>query len=324
MVSKLNSIVSNTWASGMNVVVVPARPCAGPIGRTGPVGLPRSYSWRQTLPSRADLDRSRLGQRVDDADADAVEATRDLVAAAAELAAGVEHGVDDLERVLAGLLLHADRARRGRRPSCAGCHRPGCGTSMCVAWPAIASSMELSTTSHTRWWRPRTSVEPMYMPGRRRTASRPSRTWMESAPYAAALARCRRAVGALGPHAPRAAACSVTALASHRSAPLNALVQASQVVVVVPGDGDAAARRPGVMVTFVPRASRRRRLHVLDIRVGVRPRPRGVVAASPSSRRRPRALGLTDGQARAAIDREERAPGRRGRRGRPGLGRGLR
>ena len=34
-----------------------------------------------------------------------------------------------------------------------------------VAKPAIASSIELSTTSHTRWCRPRMSVDPMYMPG---------------------------------------------------------------------------------------------------------------------------------------------------------------
>ena len=44
--------------------------------------------------------------------------------------------------------------------------------------PASASSTELSTTSYTRWCRPRTPVEPMYMPGRLRTASRPSRTVM--------------------------------------------------------------------------------------------------------------------------------------------------
>lgn len=33
-----------------------------------------------------------------------------------------------------------------------------------------------SATSYTRWCRPRGPVEPMYMPGRLRTASRPSRT----------------------------------------------------------------------------------------------------------------------------------------------------
>ena len=48
-----------------------------------------------------DLEQQALGQRVDDADADAVEAARDLVAAAAELAAGVQHGQHDLGRALA-------------------------------------------------------------------------------------------------------------------------------------------------------------------------------------------------------------------------------
>ena len=48
--------------------------------------------------------------------------------------------------------------------------------SMMVAWPARASSTQLSTTSQTRWCRPSGPVEPMYMPGRLRTGSRPSRT----------------------------------------------------------------------------------------------------------------------------------------------------
>ncbi len=39
--------------------------------------------------------------------------------------------------------------------------------------PASASSTELSTTSKARWWSPREPVEPMYMPGRFRTGSRP-------------------------------------------------------------------------------------------------------------------------------------------------------
>src|SRR5215211_1824278 len=51
--------------------------------------------------------------------------------------------------------------------------------------PARASSTELSTTSKTRWWRPRAPVEPMYMPGRSRTGSRPSRTVMSLAVYEA-------------------------------------------------------------------------------------------------------------------------------------------
>ena len=55
--------------------------------------------------------------------------------------------------------------------------------------PAIASSTELSTTSQTQWWRPDGPVEPMYMPGRLRTGSRPSRTCMSLAPYERASLR---------------------------------------------------------------------------------------------------------------------------------------
>src|SRR5215203_5297054 len=36
-----------------------------------------------------------------------------------------------------------------------------------------------------RWCRPASPVEPMYMPGRLRTGSRPSSTWMSLAPYSA-------------------------------------------------------------------------------------------------------------------------------------------
>ena len=54
-------------------------------------------------------------------------------------------------------------------------------TSMKVAWPATASSMELSITSANRWCSALTSVPPIYMPGRRRTGSRPSSTSIEDA-----------------------------------------------------------------------------------------------------------------------------------------------
>src|SRR6476661_2523610 len=47
----------------------------------------------------------------------------------------------------------------------------------------MASSTELSTTSHTRWCKPISPVEPMYIAGRSRTASRPPRTLMDFASY---------------------------------------------------------------------------------------------------------------------------------------------
>src|SRR5450759_2207900 len=55
--------------------------------------------------------------------------------------------------------------------------------SIFVQYPARASSTELSTTSYTRWCRPLGPVDPMYMLGRLRTASSPSRTWMSLPEY---------------------------------------------------------------------------------------------------------------------------------------------
>src|SRR5712692_1464225 len=49
--------------------------------------------------------------------------------------------------------------------------------------PARASSTELSTTSQTRWCSPCSPVEPMYIAGRLRTASRSPSTLIEVASY---------------------------------------------------------------------------------------------------------------------------------------------
>ena len=70
------------------------------------------------------------------------------------------------------------------RPLSTTSHEPsGCNVTMILLQkPAIASSTELSTTSQMRWCKPARPVEPMYMPGRRRTGSRPSSTWMSLAP----------------------------------------------------------------------------------------------------------------------------------------------
>ncbi len=58
----------------------------------------------------ADVDRQLLAQRVDDRDADTMEATGNLVAlAVAKLAAGVEHRQDDLDRRAFLLLVHRHR-----------------------------------------------------------------------------------------------------------------------------------------------------------------------------------------------------------------------
>src|SRR5690606_20168652 len=56
-------------------------------------------------------------------------------------------------------------------------------TAMRVQYPARASSIELSTTSYTRWWSPLASVLPIYMAGRSRTGCRPSSTVICDASY---------------------------------------------------------------------------------------------------------------------------------------------
>src|SRR3990170_4254055 len=50
------------------------------------------------------------------------------------------------------------------------------------------------------WWRPEpSSVSPIYMPGRLRTASRPFSTLIDSAPYSAAAAALRLEAGVMVP-----------------------------------------------------------------------------------------------------------------------------
>ena len=86
----------------------PRRSPCGPIFLTAGLGLAALVLLRPDVAVTSGFDAHPRGQGVDHADADAVEAAGDLVAAAAELAAGVEHGMDDFQRVLAGGVL-ADR-----------------------------------------------------------------------------------------------------------------------------------------------------------------------------------------------------------------------
>ena len=245
MVSKLKSTVSKTWASGMNVVVVPRRPCAGPIGRTG-TGRLAALVLLASRPCRRGRTRPQLlGERVDDADADAVEAAGHLVAAAAELAAGVEHRVDDLERVLAGLLLHAHRARRGRRRSCARCRRRRMRTSMLrgMAGHGLVDGVVDDLPDE---------VMQAADIGRADVHARPAPDRLEALEHldgvravAGRLGRrtAARPPGAASGPAPSAVAAPSSRPSSSSSSAAHAVDQASQVVVVVPGDRDAASRR---------------------------------------------------------------------------------
>src|SRR5579862_8931556 len=106
-VSAEKSSSSKTSASGRNEIVVPVS-LLMPTGFMSLVGTPRANSWRYTLPSRSTSATSH-SERVHDRDTDAVQAARDLVALAAELAAGVQFRQDDGERRQTGALLDVGR-----------------------------------------------------------------------------------------------------------------------------------------------------------------------------------------------------------------------
>ena len=107
--------------------------------------------------------------------AHAVQAAGDLVTAAAELAAGVQDGIYDFERGLAGLLLdiyrdaaavirdayHVARLNRHFYMRAVSGQRLVYGVVDYLIYQMV---------------QPEALVEPMYMPGRIRTASRPSST----------------------------------------------------------------------------------------------------------------------------------------------------
>src|SRR3989441_538842 len=77
--------------------------------RQGPGGHPALLvTLGPHLAAAADLDVEPLAEGVDDRDADAVQAARDLVGRVLELAAGVQHGQHDFRRRLARLLVGVD------------------------------------------------------------------------------------------------------------------------------------------------------------------------------------------------------------------------
>ena len=89
---------------------------ADALAAARPGSPPSTNAIEYRPPSRSDLELEPARQRVHDRDADAVQAAGDLVALAAELAAGVEHREHDLGRRLVGVFgVRIDRESRGRR-----------------------------------------------------------------------------------------------------------------------------------------------------------------------------------------------------------------
>ena len=104
-VSKSKPISSKISRSGRKVILVPCSLVASPLAQLGH-RFAALVVLRPDVAVAADLQVQALGERVDDRDADAVQAAGDLVAAAVpELAAGVEDRQHDLGR-RALLFLH--------------------------------------------------------------------------------------------------------------------------------------------------------------------------------------------------------------------------
>jgi hypothetical protein len=116
-----------------------------------------------------------LRQRIDAGNTDAVQTAGNLVGVLVEFAAGMQFGQRDFgRRALGSCLSSILIAGRNAAPVVGDADRVvGMnGDDDIVTMPGQASSIELSTTSNTRWCRPVPSeVSPMYMPGRLRTAS---------------------------------------------------------------------------------------------------------------------------------------------------------
>ena len=122
-------MVSKICASGLKVIFVPRF-----FGRAGDLEVGRRLAALVALlvdlAVAPDLELEPLRQRVDDRDADAVQAAGDLVAVVVELAAGVEHGQHDL----------------GRRPAARACMSTG------MPRPLSTTVTELSMWIVTSTW----------------------------------------------------------------------------------------------------------------------------------------------------------------------------
>ena len=121
-----------------------------------------------------------LAQRVDDTRAHAVEATRGDVGAAVELRAGMQLGEDDLESGLAGLRVpvHGNAAAVVLDHHAAQVAGQGHADGGRIAIDDVNGVVDDLPHEMVE---PSLPVPPMYMPGRLRTGSRPSRATMDEA-----------------------------------------------------------------------------------------------------------------------------------------------
>ena len=160
---------------GLKRMVVP-RSVVVPTTLSGPWGSPILYCWRCSLPSRAIVSVSAPERAL----------TTDTPTPCRPPATLYELS-SNLPPACSTVMMTSAAERFSSLWMSVGMPRPlsvtvtdssaWMVTTMRSQWPPRASSIELSTTSKTMWCRPvPSSVSPMYMPGRLRTASRPFNT----------------------------------------------------------------------------------------------------------------------------------------------------
>ena len=88
---------------------LPVRSAPAPVTASGATGIAVGEAHVMLLAAAPDAQVEPVGQRVDDRDADAVQAARDLVGILVEFSAGMQLGHDDLGRRDAFLVVDVGR-----------------------------------------------------------------------------------------------------------------------------------------------------------------------------------------------------------------------
>ena len=179
--AKSNSVLVKVAGLGLNVTSVPlACVGTGPTTRQRRLGVAVAEPDEMLLAVAPDAHLHPLRQRVHHRRADAVQPAGHLVGVLVEFARRRAAGSAPPRRRRCPPPRGCRSGCRARRRAPSRCRRRSASARHRVAKPACASSTALSMISNAMWCRPEpSSVSPIYMPGRRRTASSPRRTEMD-------------------------------------------------------------------------------------------------------------------------------------------------
>ena len=177
--SYLYSVTVKIVLSGLKVTIVPVL-SVSPIIWISPCGLPILYSWTYILPSRCISARKSLESAFTHDTPTPWSPPETLYESLLNLPPAWRTVITTSK---ADFPSFSWRSTGIPRPSSVTVIELSSFiiTSILLQCPARASSIELSTTSYTKWWSPFSLISPIYIAGLFRTASNPSRTCILSA-----------------------------------------------------------------------------------------------------------------------------------------------